>query len=70
METTLLRVEGMTCAHCVKAVTDALNALSGVTGATLDLAKQSAEVRHDPGVCPVNRIIQAVEEEGYTAAIK
>ena len=31
------RVSGMTCEHCVRAVTAELNGLAGVTGVTVDL---------------------------------
>jgi copper chaperone len=31
------QVSGMTCEHCVRAVTAELNAVAGVTGVTVDL---------------------------------
>lgn len=40
----VLHIEGMMCAHCVKHVTDALNALDGVNVLTVDLKKKIAEV--------------------------
>ena len=40
-----LKVEGMTCMHCVKAVTEALASVPGVTGAPeVSLEKGSARV--------------------------
>lgn len=37
MSTQTFSVTGMTCGHCVGAVTDELNALAGVTGVDVEL---------------------------------
>ena len=39
-----MKIEGMMCAHCVKHVTDALNAIDGVTVESVDLKKKTAVV--------------------------
>ena len=44
---TKLSIEGMSCDHCVRAVTEALQGLSGVTKAVVTLKTKSAEVEHD-----------------------
>lgn len=64
--TTTLEIEGMSCAHCVRAVTGALEAVAGVEDARVDLDKGWAEVVHDPST-PVGELLAAVEEEGYSA---
>ncbi len=38
MTSTSYRVEGLTCGHCVSAVTQELNALDAVNAVTVDLA--------------------------------
>jgi copper chaperone len=38
--TTTLRVTGMTCGHCVSAVTQELEALPGVDGVSVDLVPE------------------------------
>jgi copper chaperone len=38
--TTTLRVTGMTCDHCVSAVTQELEALAGVDGVTVELVPE------------------------------
>ena len=58
-------VQGMTCAHCVKAVTAAVEALDPAAAVTVDLA--GGEVRVDSTVAPV-RIAAAIRDEGYTVA--
>jgi copper chaperone len=66
-DTIELNVTGMTCDHCVHAVTTALEEVPGVTGAVVSLERKAATVTGD-GVDPA-RLIAAVEEEGYEAAV-
>lgn len=40
MTTTTYAVNGMTCGHCVGAVTEELTVLPGVTDVTIDLASE------------------------------
>ena len=61
----VLHIEGMSCGHCVKAVTDAVAALPGITGVAVDLDSKTAAIDHDPALCPVDKIKSAIEEEGY-----
>lgn len=66
MDTTHLRIEGMSCAHCVRAIADALEAVPSVREARVDLAGGTAEIDHD-GVERA-RLEDAVEEAGYRVA--
>lgn len=63
--TTALSVSGMTCASCVSHVTKALRGVPGVSDATVNLATERAEVRHE-GASPA-ALVAAVEEAGYEA---
>jgi copper chaperone len=56
-------VEGMTCEHCVRAVTAAVSALPGVGGVTVDLTAGRVRVEGAPDAAAVKA---AIEEEGYT----
>ncbi len=68
MTNTTINVDGMTCAHCVNAVTEELSKINGVTSVNIDL--------HEGEVSPVHitsdnkisdaEITPAVEEAGYT----
>ena len=64
--TTILKIEGMTCGHCVRGVTQALTSVDGVQTATVDLASGRAHVVHD-GAVALRALTHAVAEEGYTA---
>lgn len=39
---TIIKVRGMTCDHCVQAVTNALNEIDGIRNVSIDLAKGRA----------------------------
>lgn len=62
--TTELKITGMTCAHCVGAVTRALQSVPGVTGVRVDLAEGRAWVEGDPAT---EALIRVVADEGYQA---
>jgi copper chaperone len=59
---TLVRVEGMTCQHCVRAVFTALAGVEGVSRA--DVRIGAAEVEHDGSVM-ASAIAAAIELAGY-----
>ncbi|KHE67581.1 copper chaperone CopZ [Halobacillus sp. BBL2006] len=62
MQTTL-KVEGMTCGHCEKAVKGALQELEGVEEVNVHLESGDVEVSHN-GV-QEDKMKEAVEEQGY-----
>lgn len=61
-----LAIEGMTCASCVSKVEKALNAVPGVTRASVNLATERAHVEL-AGQVALNELIKAVERAGYEA---
>jgi copper ion binding protein len=65
-EKTVLSVEGMSCQHCVKAVTDALSALPGVEKVKVDLKKGEAKIKHDAEV-GIQTLKDAITTAGFTA---
>jgi copper chaperone len=64
-QTVQLTITGMTCDHCVNAVTGALQGVPGVTEARVSLDEKLAVVTGD-AVDPA-ALVAAVEEEGYEA---
>lgn len=70
MTTTTLEfdVKGMTCDHCVHAVTEAAKGVSGVTDARVDLAKGHATVEGD--AVDASKVVAAIAEEGYEASLR
>ncbi|MPZ24591.1 MAG: heavy metal-binding protein [Dehalococcoidia bacterium] len=58
----------MTCDHCVKSVTSAVEEVHGVSSVAVDLAAQSAVIEGE--ALDAQAIIEAITEEGYEATVK
>ena len=67
MATTTLKVTGMSCEHCVRAVTNALKGTAGVRNAQVDLKAGRAEVEFDEATTNPRQLANAVMDEGYAA---
>ena len=63
-----LNVEGMSCQHCVAHVTQALEAVEGVSKATVSLDEKSAVVELSSDVAD-SALVDAVVQAGYEATI-
>jgi copper ion binding protein len=59
-------VPGMTCDHCVHAVSEELSRIEGVTTVDVDLGSKRVVVE---GTDDVEAVRAAVDEAGYEAAI-
>jgi len=57
-------ITGMTCGHCVDAVSTELGRLAGVTDVRVDLAASTATVTSDQPLDP-EAVRAAVDEAGY-----
>ena len=66
MTATTYAVTGMTCEHCVHAITDELTRLSGVTGVRVDLVPggESAVTVTSDAPLPADAVIGALDEAG------
>ena len=60
------QVTGLTCGHCVKSVTQALQALPQVDDVQIDLAAGGVSTVTVTGVVPPEMVRRAIEEAGYT----
>ena len=65
MTTTTFHVEGMTCQHCVNAVTTEVNAVANVTGVHVDLDSGQITVESDGGLEP-EAVLEAIVAAGYS----
>lgn len=70
MTTTTYSVTGMTCAHCVTAVTEEISKLPGVDGVSVDLVTDGASRVTVASEAPLDeeRVREAVDEAGYELA--
>lgn len=62
--TTQIKIEGMSCGHCVAGVQKALLAIPGVEAAEVTLEPGQATVNHTDSVSLAD-LRAAVDEEGY-----
>lgn len=67
METTILKVGGMTCGGCVRSVTNVLKMLPGVADAEVSLEKSEAKVTFDSARTSPAAFRKAIEDAGYEA---
>ncbi|GAA4758058.1 heavy-metal-associated domain-containing protein [Citricoccus nitrophenolicus] len=71
MSTTQIKINGMTCNHCVASVTEELQELPGVTGVEVNLVSggtSTATVTTAEGTVAPEDLQAAVEEAGYAVA--
>ena len=61
-EPVTLQVEGMSCGHCIRAVTNAITALDGAAKVEVDLAAKRVIAQTK---LLRAQVVRAVEEEGF-----
>ena len=64
---TILEVQGMTCPSCIRHVTSALSELDGVGKVDVKLRDGLVIVQHDSAEAPIDQLIDALNEAGYTS---
>ncbi len=68
METTTIKVAGMSCGGCVKSVTGVLVALDGVATAAVSLEQAQVVIEFDAAKVNRAQLAQAIEDAGFDAA--
>jgi copper ion binding protein len=63
-----LKIDGMSCGHCVARVEKILSKLDGVIVNHVEIG--SADVLYDPEKTPFARIREALDDAGYTANVE
>jgi copper chaperone CopZ len=59
-------IQGMSCAHCSAAVTEAIKGVPGVSGVEVKLKENKAYIKGNPNK---DAVIEAVKEAGFGAKI-
>lgn len=65
METSVIKVLGMSCEHCKQAVESALSDLSGVEHAQVNLQENQVTVTYDAKKVSLDQMNHAIEDQGY-----
>lgn len=67
MQKTTIKVNGMSCSHCIKAVNDALSELDGVSNVAVSLEPGEVTLEYDQARVTLDAVRAAIVEEGYEA---
>lgn len=62
--TEVLKVKGMSCQHCVMAVTKTLQQLDGIENIQVDLEKGEVQFKNTKAI-PPDQVVKAITEAGY-----
>ena len=60
------KVGGMSCSHCVNAVTKALNETNGVLNVNVSLDTKTVKAEYDETQINETQIIEIIEDLGYS----
>lgn len=66
MERVTMKIDGMSCGHCVSQVTKALKEVDGLEVEQVTVG--TATVSFNPASTSKERITQAIEDQGYAVA--
>ena len=67
MQTTQIKVDGMTCGGCVASVKRALQQIDGVANVDVSLDQAQARVEYDPARVDESKLRSAIEDAGFDA---
>lgn len=65
MKNEVLKVEGMSCMHCVNAIKKAVGGLKGVETVEVNLNSKTVTVSYDDAKVTLAEIKNAIEDQGY-----
>jgi copper chaperone len=65
MTTTVLNVPDISCEHCQRTITEALQPVAGVQSVNVDIPSKQVTVQYDASVVDVERFKAILQEEEY-----
>ncbi|MCM3731162.1 copper chaperone CopZ [Fictibacillus nanhaiensis] len=65
MEKITLKVEGMSCNHCVNAIEGSVGKLDGVSYTKVNLQEGNVEVEYDSSKVNLDKIKETIDDQGY-----
>lgn len=60
-----LKVQGMSCNHCVNSIEGSVGQLAGVSSVKVDLSNGEVTVEFDNQQTTLDQIKETIEEQGY-----
>jgi copper chaperone len=65
VEQTVLNVPDISCEHCERTITEALQPMAGVRSVSVDIPARQVHVAYDPAQVSVERMKEVLSEEEY-----
>ena len=65
-----VKVEGMTCQHCVQTIADALKNIAGLNTVNVDLVKKEVSVEFNENETELQKITDKIIEVGFELPTK
>ncbi|MEI0445648.1 cation transporter [Brachyspira intermedia] len=69
MKNVTIKIKGMGCQNCVKAVTEELSALDGVSKVNVSLENACAEVEYDDSKVSTDKMLDTIKELEYEPSL-
>ena len=69
MKNVVIKIKGMGCQNCVKAVTEELSALDGVSKVNVSLENACAEVEYDESKVSTDKMLDTIKELEYEPSL-
>ena len=65
MKQELIKVDGMTCQHCVQTITDVVKKIPGLISINVNLDKKEVDVKYDENETSLQVITKKIFEIGF-----
>jgi copper chaperone len=65
MEKNTLKVNGMSCGHCVKTIEGSVGELQGVSSVKVNLAEGTVDVEFNAVEVTLGKIKETIDDQGY-----
>ncbi len=65
MKEVTLKVQGMTCGHCVSSVKGALDVVDGISDVEVKLEEGTVHVKYDESKVNVDQMKSLIDDQGY-----
>ena len=69
MKNVTIKIKGMGCQNCVKAVTEELSSLDGVSKVNVSLENACAEVEYDESKVSTDKMLDTIKELEYEPSL-
>ena len=63
-----LNVPDISCGHCKMSIEGAVNGLSGIKSAVVDIEARTVAIAFDDAAQTLETVVNAIEEQGYDVA--